>query len=134
MLVSLALFGYVTKLKKDIISGFTRLQKENQTETIKGTTIKSTRFSYFPNITYSGIINACLKDYPGSFPCTKDQLIKTSFWNSRIWTSWILTTQNNCLGFTTNCSYVMGTCINTMSNTYTMDCTCDEVLPICCMV
>ncbi len=140
ILTFVLLMFIVSNLKRHILSrGTIKFARNESNGGINNVTklknaIKRTRRAYIPNITYSGMIKACKDEYPNSFPCTKYSLMENNFWNnSRIWYSWVLTDQNNCLGYTTNSTYVMGTCVNTMSNTYTMQCSCEEALLICCI-
>lgn len=79
---------------------------------------------------YQGFINNCP---PQFYPSTKADLLKYGFWNTNLPLSWIFTTENNCLGYSTNSSYVDGTCIDTSNFLYTTTCSCNMLLPLLCI-
>lgn len=93
----------------------------------------STSKSYNGAIGYSGLFEACSKEFSTSKPCDSINLIQ-SFWKYTIPASWYLTTSLNCLGYSTNDSYVAGQCIASLPGnfTYATTCTCEMRIPICC--
>ena len=92
-----------------------------------------TKNSYNGSISYEGYFNLCHNESSHSLPCTKNDLLK-GFWKTSFPPSWILTTDKNCLGYSTNSSYVDGTCINTASFNYVTTCTCNMIIPLTCVV
>ena len=94
----------------------------------------STSTNYNGNTTYDGLFKACRKEFPQSSPCTIESLVKGYFWKFTLLpTSWILKLSNNCLGYTTNSSYTLGTCVDTSQLAVT-DCSCEMMIPICCVL
>jgi len=92
----------------------------------------STKRLYNGTLSYNGLNKACLKEFPNSSPCNRFNLL-AGFWNYNLPPSWILTLDTNCLGYTTNSSYVDGTCLVT-SFGYVTICSCDEYLNVCCVL
>lgn len=90
----------------------------------------STKNVYNGTITYDGLSRACDKEFRGSKPCTSVSLLN-GFWNYSLPPSWILTLDNNCLGYTTASSDVLGTCVVTSFLSIT-DCSCEMYLNLCC--
>ena len=90
----------------------------------------STKNIYNGTITYDGLLRACDTEFPKSKPCTSVSLLN-GFWKSSLPPSWILTLYNNCLGYTTASSEVLGTCVVTSFLSIT-DCSCNMNIPICC--
>lgn len=86
-------------------------------------------------IGYNGLFKACEEEFPTSEPCNSFNLLQ-NFWNFKIPASWYLTTVCNCLGYTTNQSYVEGQCVASLPGnfTYSTTCTCEMRIPICCNI
>ena len=82
------------------------------------------------SVTYDGLFKTCAKEFANSKPCTISAL-EHGFWNHNIPASWYLRLDYNCVGFTTDSSVSMGSCIVSRFNIVT-DCSCDMNIPICC--
>lgn len=91
----------------------------------------TTKNIYNGTLTYDGLIKGCEKEFPKSKPCTSVSLLN-GFWNYTLQPSWILTLDNNCLGYTSDSSDVLGTCVVTSFLSIT-DCSCNMNISICCV-
>ncbi len=92
----------------------------------------ATKNKYNGTLYYDGLAKACLREFPASKPCDKVNLLK-GFWHFNLSPSWILTLNNNCLGYTTNSTEVDGSCLST-SFGYVTTCSCDMFLSCCCKI
>ena len=91
-----------------------------------------TKQMYNGSLTYNGLFNACKKEYLRGVPCTSQNMVK-GFWKFNLPTSWVLDLQVNCLGYTTNSTYTLGTCIDERVN-YVTQCSCNQIQNVCCFL
>ena len=87
----------------------------------------TTKNLYNGTVSYSVFVKECQQIL--SHPCTKTDLL-LGFWKESIPTSWIFTT-HSCLGYTSDSSYVDGTCVINGAH-YTTSCSCNEKFPLLC--
>ena len=90
----------------------------------------STKNVYDGMMGYDGLFMACAKEFKNSIPCNKMNML-TGVWNYHLPPSWILTLDNNCLGYTTNSTDMFGNCIVTSFGYVTL-CSCEMNISICC--
>lgn len=89
-----------------------------------------TKAVYNGTVSYSAFQKTCLKEYPGSQPCTSDDLLK-GFWKYPVATVWLFNANTNCLGYTSDSTEVDGTCL--ISGLYYVStCSCNMYLPLLC--
>jgi hypothetical protein len=92
----------------------------------------TTQKVYNGTVSYNGLFSACLKEFKNSKPCTYVSLLN-GFWNYTLPPSWILTLDNNCLGYNSDSLEVLGMCVVTSFKMVTQ-CSCNMYMPICCVV
>ena len=92
-----------------------------------------TKAVYNGTVSYSAFQKTCLKEYPGSQPCTSDNLLE-GFWTFAAKlrpTVWLFDAQTNCLGYSSDSLEVDGTCL--ISGLYYVStCSCNMYLPLLC--
>lgn len=94
-------------------------------------TFVATKNSYNGTTGYNGLFKACQQEYKSSKPCTIVQLLD-GYWNSKtLHRSWVLALDINCVGYTTNATDALGTCIVPSFGQLTV-CSCNMIYPICC--
>jgi hypothetical protein len=89
-----------------------------------------TKNFYDGTLGYDGFVKGCAKEYEGSVPCDKLNLLNES-WKYNLPISWIFTPDTNCLGYSTNDTDMFGQCISSIFNYATL-CSCDIVAQLCC--
>lgn len=80
---------------------------------------------------YNGLFVACNRMHQSSRPCTVIQLLNRFWMSKTLHRSWILALDVNCVGYTTNATEALGTCIVPSFQQLTM-CSCNMLMPICC--
>ena len=95
-------------------------------------TFLATRNFYDGTLGYDGFVKGCDKEYRGSVPCNKVNLLNES-WKYKLPISWIFTPDTNCLGYSTNDTDMFGQCVSSIFN-YVSVCSCDTSCQLCCFV
>lgn len=103
---------------------------------VNGNKFVATTKLYNGAIGYNGLYWACSNEFPSSEPCDSYNLLHGNFWKYVIPASWYLSTKCNCLGYSSNGSYVAGHCMASLPGnfTYATTCTCEMYIPICCYI
>lgn len=91
-----------------------------------------TNRAYNGSMSYNGIYNACTREYNNSIPCSMINLMN-EFWEYNLITSWILSLDNNCIGYSSDSDYSQGNCIM-QGQKYITTCTCDMNIYVCCYI
>ena len=90
----------------------------------------ATKTFYDGTLGYDGFVKGCDREYNGTVPCNKENLLFGS-WEYNIPISWIFTTDTNCLGYSTNDTDMFGQCVSSLFN-YVTVCSCDTSAQLCC--
>lgn len=89
---------------------------------------------YNGTVSYDGLFKACKELHAWYVPCTQSLLLEEKFWNYKISGSWILNSRVNCVGYTTDSDYTLGSCVDTNLGNQATVCTCEMNIPICCVL
>ena len=89
---------------------------------------------YNGSLTYDGFLSACKEQYPTSSPCNEYNLLNKKYWRYPLQTSWVLSVTDNCLGYTTNSTEVLGKALLSFYPNGISTASCNMIIPLCCLV